>query len=53
MFRLSLALYKQEERNSIVPGTYSAYDVADKGKTDLGDWQAIDEEYVTFPMTIP
>lgn len=50
---IMIALFKQEERNSIVPGTYTDYNFADKGKTALGDWTAIDEKYVTFPMNSP
>ena len=48
-----VALFKQEERNAIVPGTYIAYNFADKNKTALGDWEAINEKYVTFPMSSP
>lgn len=50
---IMIALFKQEERNSIVPGTYSDYNFVDKGKTALGDWKEIDEKYVTFPMNSP
>ncbi|MER1998203.1 MAG: CamS family sex pheromone protein [Lysinibacillus sp.] len=48
-----VALYKQEPKNSIVPGTYFAYSVADKGKNDLGDWKGINEKFVTFPLNNP
>lgn len=48
-----IGLFKQEPRNSIVPGTYFAYNVADKNETNLGDWVNIDEKYVTFPMSSP
>ena len=48
-----IALFKQEERNSIVPGTYMAYNFADKNKTALSDWEEMDEKYVTFPMNSP
>ena len=48
-----IALFKQEARNSIVPGTYFAYSVAKPGKTELGQWIAIDEKYVSFPMSNP
>ena len=48
-----VALFKQEARNSIVPGTYFAYSVAKPGKSDLGDWVGINEKYVTFPMSTP
>lgn len=50
---IAVALFKQEERNSIVPGSYLSYNFADSGKTALGDWQDINEKYVTFPMNSP
>ncbi|CAM5217338.1 Protein involved in sex pheromone biosynthesis OS=Ureibacillus acetophenoni OX=614649 GN=SAMN05877842_10830 PE=4 SV=1 [Ureibacillus acetophenoni] len=46
-----IGLFKQEARNSIVPGTYFAYNVSDSGQNGLGDWQSIDEVYVTFPTS--
>jgi len=48
-----IALFKQEARNSIVPGTYFAYSVAKPGKSNLDDWVDINEKYVTFPMSSP
>lgn len=48
-----IALFKQAERNAIVPGTYTDYNFVDKGTTALGDWERIDERYVTFPMSSP
>ncbi|MER2128328.1 CamS family sex pheromone protein [Solibacillus sp. FSL H8-0523] len=50
---IAVALFKQEERNSIVPGSYVAFNFADEGKTALGDWQDVNEKYVTFPMNSP
>ena len=48
-----VALYKQQPKNSIVPGTYFTYSVADNKSNKLGDWMGINEEYVTFPMSSP
>ncbi len=48
-----IGLFKQEARNSIVPGTYFAYNVTDKGQNSVGDWQTVSEKYVTFPMSSP
>ena len=45
-----IGLFKQEARNSIVPGTYFAYSESDSGQ-GLGDWQTVDEAYVTFPTS--
>lgn len=43
-----IGLFKQESRESIVPGTYFATTFADKGKASSG-WKIIDEQYVLFP----
>ena len=48
-----IGLFKQVERNAIVPGTYFAYSVSDGGQNSLGEWQDINETYVTFPMSTP
>lgn len=50
---IMIGLFKQEARNSIVPGTYFAYNIAEAGKNGLDDWQTISEKYVTFPMSSP
>lgn len=46
---ITVGLFKQEDRNSIVPGSYFAYSEADEGKA-LGEWTSINEEYVIFPQ---
>lgn len=46
---ITVGLFKQESRNSIVPGTYFAYSVADEGKA-LGEWTSLNEDYVIFPQ---
>lgn len=43
-----IGLFKQESRESIVPGHYFATTFADKGKAPSG-WKIIDEKYVLFP----
>ncbi|ATP41965.1 hypothetical protein CSE16_19130 [Solibacillus sp. R5-41] len=48
-----IALFKQEERNSIVPGTYFAYNSVDANQSALGDWEDVHEKYVKFPMSTP
>jgi len=49
---ITVGLFKQESRNTIVPGTYFAYSSADKGKSTVGDWTNLNEEYVLFPQPI-
>lgn len=48
-----IGLYKQQANNSIVPGTYFAYSISEKDENAAEDWVAVDEEYVTFPMSNP
>lgn len=45
-----VGLFKQESRDSIIPGSYFATAFADKGK-GLSNWKAIDEQYVLFPAS--
>lgn len=46
-----VGLFKQESRNSIVPGTYFATTVAEKGQSAPNGWKAVDEKYVVFPAS--
>lgn len=50
---IMIGLFKQQAKNSIVPGTYFAYSVSDPGSEKLNDWQTINEKYVTLPMSNP
>ena len=44
-----IGLFKQEARNSIVPGTYFAYSVADANSSSLGEWQNVNEKVCDIP----
>ncbi len=46
-----VGLFKQESRNSIVPGTYFATAVADKGQSAPTGWKKVDEKYEVFPAS--
>ncbi|WP_438312858.1 CamS family sex pheromone protein [Sporosarcina sp. FA9] len=46
-----IGLFRQESRNSIVPGTYFATTTAEKGKDTPSGWKIVDEEYVLFPAS--
>lgn len=50
---IMIGIFKQQPRNAIVPGTYMEYAISDGGKNSFGDWEKINEEYVTFPMSSP
>lgn len=46
---ISIALFEQKESSSVVPGNFIAYANAGQGSSSLGEWEAINEEYVLFP----
>ncbi len=46
-----VGLFKQESRNSIVPGTYFATAVAGKGQAIPTAWKSVNEKYLTLPAT--
>ncbi len=46
-----VGLFKQESRNSIIPGTYFATAVAEKGQAAPTGWKEVSEKYVVFPAS--
>lgn len=46
---ITIGLFKQQSRSSIVPGTYFAYTDVDQGSATIKDWKKINEKYVLFP----
>lgn len=46
---IMIALYREEEQSSPVPGNFVAKTLVDKGEDELGKWEKLDEEYVLFP----
>ncbi|WP_226670724.1 CamS family sex pheromone protein [Metabacillus litoralis] len=46
---ITIAIFEQEKRSSIVPGNFVAKAVVKEGSNDLGKWVDIDEEYFFFP----
>lgn len=48
-----IGLFKQEAKNSIVPGTYFAYSEADAGSDKLSEWKTVNEKYLTLPVSEP
>ncbi|MEK3988406.1 MULTISPECIES: CamS family sex pheromone protein [Robertmurraya] len=48
---ITIALFKQKSRSSVVPGNFIAYASADKGSSKLGAWQSVNENYFLFPST--
>ena len=48
---ITIGLYKQEPRSSIVPGTYFATTVVDKGKDAPSGWKEVNEDFVLLPAS--
>lgn len=46
---ITIALFEQEKRSSVVPGNFFAYAHASKGSSNIEDWKKVKEEYVLFP----
>ena len=50
---IMIGLFKQQAKNSIVPGTYFAYSVSNPGSEKLNEWQSVNEKYLTLPISNP
>ncbi|TDL30610.1 CamS family sex pheromone protein [Jeotgalibacillus sp. S-D1] len=48
---ITVALFKQEPKSSVVPGNFISYASADGGDDSLGDWSSMNENYVLFPSS--
>nr|WP_197969970.1 CamS family sex pheromone protein [Mesobacillus harenae] len=46
---ITIAMFEQKNRTSVIPGNFFAYSHVPKGSSNLGDWENIDEKYVLFP----
>jgi protein involved in sex pheromone biosynthesis len=44
-----VALYQEEERDSVTPGNFFAAGVVKKGSNSISSWENIDEDYLLFP----
>jgi protein involved in sex pheromone biosynthesis len=48
---ITIALFEQESKSSVVPGRFFTYTTVDKGDSSLNDWEKVDEKYYLFPST--
>lgn len=48
---ITVALFKQEPKSSVVPGNFISYASAGGGQDTLGDWNPMNENYVLFPSS--
>ncbi|WLR51108.1 CamS family sex pheromone protein [Bacillus tianshenii] len=46
---IMVALFKEQPKESVVPGHFFAKTTVDKGETSLEKWDKINEEYILFP----
>jgi protein involved in sex pheromone biosynthesis len=48
---ITIALFEQQSKTSVVPGNFFTYSTVDQGSTDLNSWEKVDEKYYLFPST--
>ena len=48
---ITIALFEQESKSSVVPGNFITYSTVDKGSATLNSWEKVDEKYYLFPST--
>ncbi|WP_210367262.1 CamS family sex pheromone protein [Bacillus sp. REN3] len=46
---ITIGLFEQESRSSVVPGNYFAYTKVPKNGSNIGSWESVKEKYVLFP----
>ncbi|MDQ1147951.1 protein involved in sex pheromone biosynthesis [Bacillus sp. SORGH_AS 510] len=46
---ITIALFQQQSKSSVVPGTFFTYTTVDEGSSSLNDWEKVDEKYYLFP----
>jgi protein involved in sex pheromone biosynthesis len=48
---ITIALFEQKNRTSVVPGNFFAYANVSSGSSEINDWKKIDENYILFPSS--
>lgn len=48
---ITIALFEQQSRSSVVPGNFFSYTNVDKGSSSIGNWEKVNEKYFLFPST--
>ncbi len=46
---ITIALFEQKSRSSVVPGNFFAFAEVGKGSSEIGGWQEVKEKYILFP----
>ncbi|WP_183041074.1 CamS family sex pheromone protein [Salipaludibacillus neizhouensis] len=48
---ITFALYQEEKRGSVEPGTFISMTEVGKGEADIQDWNAVSEDFIVFPSS--
>lgn len=48
---ITIAIYRQQGKSSLVPGNYVTYVNLDKGQTKVDGWKDVNEQYYLFPSS--
>jgi len=48
---ITIALFEQQSKSSVVPGNFFTYTNVDKGSSSIDSWEKVDEKYFLFPST--
>lgn len=48
---ITIGLFAQESKTSVVPGNFFAYTTVDKGSSTINGWEPINEKYFLFPSS--
>ncbi|MCM3727119.1 CamS family sex pheromone protein [Neobacillus cucumis] len=48
---ITIALFEQQSKTSVVPGNFFAYSTVDQGSSELNSWEKVNEKYYLFPST--
>ncbi|MFS0779836.1 CamS family sex pheromone protein [Neobacillus sp. 3P2-tot-E-2] len=48
---ITIALFEQQSKSSVVPGTFFTYTNVDKGSSTINSWEPVAEKYFLFPST--
>ena len=51
MVPITIALFEQASKSSVVPGNFITYSTVDKGSATLNNWENVNEKYYLFPST--
>jgi protein involved in sex pheromone biosynthesis len=46
---ITIGLFEQESRSSVVPGNFISYTEVSQGSNNIGSWKDVKEEYILFP----